>query len=128
MEAVLKGAALAVLGAVLALSIKKESPAISLLLAAACAVLLLTLALPPLTEGVNTMLELSREAGISYTALGAVLKSLGIAVVTRLGADTLKEAGLLAASSALELLGACAALAVSLPLIDAVLELIRSLV
>ena len=100
MELLVKTAAVCVSAALMAGVLKKDSPAMALLiaLAAGCVVI--------------------------ATCAGA----LGIGVITRLAADLCRDAGLGTAGSAAELSGAAAALYAALPLMRGVFRMLRELI
>jgi len=124
METLLKAAAVCIPAAVFAAAMKKDSPAMALLLAAAAACVTLYLALGAVTETAAFLGELADTAGISSAALSAVMKTVGIAVVSRLAADVCRDAGMSAAASAAELAGTAAALFAALPLMRTALSMI----
>ena len=64
---------------------------------------------------------------ISSTLFLPLLKTAGIAVVTRIGADLCRDAGESAMASAVEMAGAMGALLAVLPLMQAAWEVLRSL-
>ena len=117
MELVWKAAVLGAAAALLGLLLQKTEPAQALLLglAAAGAVLLLTLGL--FRELRAVFEDLCREAGIGAALTLPVLKSLGITVVGRSSAELCRDAGQSAAASALETCTAAAALYTALPLV-----------
>ncbi|MBR2831653.1 MAG: stage III sporulation protein AD [Oscillospiraceae bacterium] len=127
MDALMKAAAAAVTGAVLALLLKKHSPETALVLSLAAAVTAVLLALPAVRAAVEFIDELADAAGLEPAVLAAVLKSVGIAVVTRLAADVCRDAGQSASASAVELCGAAGALYVAIPLMKTVLKMVEGL-
>ena len=109
--------------------LRKQAPEQALLLTiailAVTAARCLSLALP-LLEEVRTLFE---RAGIEALYLsrnmGAPLReTLAAALVTRLCADLCKDGGSQALASAVEIAGAAAALAIAMPLLKAVIELL----
>ncbi len=127
METLCKAAAVAIAAAVLAALIRKDNPAMALLVAVAagCAVLLPAV---KLLGSVGVFLEeLASASGMPSAVLATVLKTLGLAVLTRFAADFCKEAGTASAASAVELLGSVSALYVSLPLMKTVFQMIKGL-
>ena len=100
MEAVWQIVALGLLGAVLAALLKKHTPELALLLAAVRGVREVWAFLEDLLAAVE----------ISSTLFLPLLKTAGIAVVTRIGADLCRDAGESAVASAVEMAGAMGAL------------------
>ena len=62
-----------------------------------------------------------------FSKLGGTLKTVGIAIVTKIGSDLCRDAGESALAAALEFAGTVCALLTALPLLRAVLELIGEL-
>ena len=122
METVLRMTALCVTGCVLAQLLKKEVPALQLLLVLGITAVLLTAA-AKMAEGVGAVLgELAERAGIASEYLGIVAKCAGIAAVSRIGGDLCRDAGQSALSSLIELFATLAAAVLMLPLMKTVLD------
>ena len=104
--------------------LRKQAPEQALLLTiailAVTAARCLSLALP-LLEEVRTLFG---RAGIEALYLSILLRTLAAALVTRLCADLCKDGGSQALASAVEIGGAAAALAIAMPLLKAVIELL----
>ena len=128
MELMIKAVVAAICAGSAALIIKKDSPAFMPLLAIGAVAVIFSGLIQPMKEIIDTLSELSEEAGLSSPALAAVLKTLGIAVVCRFGADVCKESGLSAAASSVELVGAVSSVYVTLPLVSALISTIRGLI
>ena len=127
MEQALQVAGLCVAAAVLALVVRRGSPESALLLVLGTAVLLLL----GLTEGLGQLVaflqELGSESGIPETLFQPLYKTLGIALVVRVGGSLCRDAGESALAATLETAGAVCALVVALPLLRAVLDLLMEL-
>ena len=114
METVLQIAAVCLVGAVLAAVLRQRSPEAALLLG--LAVLL------------GMLEDLAAAGGLPPELLAPLVKTLGIALVSRLGTEICRDAGQGAMAAVLETAGAFGAVLVSLPLVRAAWELLRSLV
>ncbi len=127
METLFKTAAVCAVAAVLAAAVRRENPAMAVLLgvAAGCAALLPALGL--LREAAAFWDELADTSGIPAASLGVVLKTLGISILTRFASDLCKETGAVSAASAVEFTGSCAALAVALPLMRTAFRMLEEL-
>lgn len=124
METVLQAAALCLTGCVLVQLLKKDVPALQLLLTLG---IVLALAFPAVKAAESLgdlLLELSELAGIGEGQLAIVLKCAVMAVVVRLGGDICRDAGQSALAALMEITGAVAAMLVTLPLFRSVLETI----
>ena len=123
MSLLIKAAALALAGALMAMVLKKDVPELALALGIA-----VTLAAAGLAAGLISQLEevatMAREqTGLSPAVVTPVLKCVGIGVITRLAADLCRDAGQSAPASAVELAGAACALGAALPLVRALLDM-----
>ena len=121
-------AAVCVLGAVFVVFVKKTNPEIGLMLALSiCAVSLVAL-LVPIREVVDLLRQMMSWSGMSEEVFAPLLKTLGIAMICRVGTDLCRDAGQSAMASLVEMGGAFGAVLVSIPLLRAVWELLQSLV
>ena len=134
MEQVFQVTGLCVVGALLALVLKKGSPELALLLTlGATAAVLLSLAgsLELLMDFLGELMEFLREigaaSGLSEDLFIPLYKTAGIALVVKTGGSLCHDAGESALASAVETAGTVCALLVSLPLLRAVLALLLEL-
>ena len=119
--------ALCVTGALLAVLLKRTNPDMALLLAlAVCGAVLLLLA-EPLEEIRDFLTQLADGGQLPAELFAPLVKTVGIALVSRTGSDLCRDAGEGALASVLETAGAVAAIVVSLPLFRAVWDLLESL-
>lgn len=127
MEEIGKAAAIAVAGALCALVVKKTVPEVGLALSLAVGALLLSLALGA-AEGVRGLMDtLAETAGLSPAVLAPVIKTVGIAILTRVTAEVCRDAGEGGIAAFAETAGAAMALFVAVPLLRAVLETVTGL-
>lgn len=120
-------AAIALLGGLSAVFLKREAAEIALLLSIATTILLLVVVGTAATEILTLLRQLAQQARISDALLTPMLKVLGIEVVTNLVAHICRDAGEGGIASTVELTGAICALYTSIPVIQAVLILIEEL-
>ena len=119
--------AIAVTAALCAMVLQKNAQELGLLLALAAGVLILGFALHA-TQGVLSLMDtLGETAGIVPAVLSPVVKTIGIAVVTRITAEICRDAKEGGIAAFVETAGAALALFVALPLMEAVLETITGL-
>ena len=128
MDAIIKGAAIGITAAVLGLLLKKSCPELALLLAAAACAAILAGIFETASGIVGFAENLAAESGLSGELVSPVLKCTGIAIVSKLSSDVCKDAGAGSAAGAIELAGAAAGIAVSIPLLRAVLNIIRGFI
>ena len=127
MDLVLRAVILGVVGSVLGLVLRKNSPEIGLVLAIAAALLIVGLGIEFLATLLDFVELLTETAGLSPTLIAPVLKTVGIGILTRLAVDICKDAGQGAIASSVELAGTVAALYIALPLIQTVFQMIGGL-
>lgn len=127
METVIRLSALCLTGALLAVLLKRTNPDMALLLAlAVCGAVLLLLA-EPLQEIRDFFTQLSDWGGLPVELFTPLVKTVGIALVSRTGSDLCRDAGEGAMASLVETAGAVTAILVSLPLFQAAWHVLRSL-
>lgn len=128
MDGALKIAAVAVFSAILAVVVKKDVRELGLVLALTAGLLILTFALDAIREIRAVMDTLSELAGLSPAVLSPVVKTVGIAIISKVSAEICRDAGEGGIGAFVETTGAALALAAALPLLEAVLALITDLV
>ena len=128
METVLQIAAVCLVGAVLAAVLRQRSPAAALLLGLAVCAVVGALLLRGLADVLDMLEDLAAAGGLPPELLAPLVTTLGIALVSRLGTEICRDAGQGAMAAVLETAGAFGAVLVSLPLVRAAWELLRSLV
>ena len=127
MDTFIKIAAIAILSAIAALSIRKQVPDLSLVLTICAGLVIFGLATAAITIVVRFIQDLGQFAGISSTVLTPLLKTLGIAIVTKIATDACKDAGSNSLASYVELAGCAVAITFSLPLLMSVVKLVSEI-
>ena len=127
MELALRIAALAVTGTAAALLMKRGGAPMTLPLAAAVCALVLSLCVQALSPALDTLRRARRLSGLSAAYYLPVLKCLAIGILSRGAADLCRDGGQTAMAGAVEFGGAAAALWVSLPLMESLLDLLEDL-
>lgn len=127
MDILIKAAAICVPAAIFTASIKKDSPAMSLTLAIAACTVTLYLAIGALSDVSGFISELADKAGISQPVVSALIKTVGIAIVSKFASDICREAGLLGAASATELAGTVSSIYVALPVMRTTFQMLSEI-
>ena len=127
MESVVRLAAAAVAAALCAVVVKQHAREVGAVLALAAGALLLGAALGAIEEVRALVDELGGLIGLSPAVLAPVLKTVGIAILTRIAAELCRDAGEGGIAAAAETAGAAAAVLTALPLLRAVLSTITGL-
>lgn len=127
MEALMKVSAAAVTAALLAGVLKKNTPELALILVLAAGVWILLLAADGLGVVVALIRELAGVAGIAEPLLEPVVKTVALSILTRLTAELCRSAGEGGIAAFVETAGTVLALVVSVPLVQAVAQLMEEL-
>lgn len=120
-------AALAVVTALCAVVIRKQAPGIAMALVLLGVAMILRGSLSAI-RGVRTVLEELREAaGLSPAVVAPVIKTVGVAILTRFASEICKDAQEGGLASFVETAGAAVALFLAVPLLETVLAMIMGL-
>lgn len=128
MDIILRAAAAAVVGSILALLVKKHTPELSLTLTVATGLVIIWISATVAHQVSDTVRNLSLSGGIAGVYISPVMKCVGIGVVTHMAAQICRDAQQGSTASAVELCGTLCALYVSLPLIRSLLATVEKLV
>jgi stage III sporulation protein AD len=127
MEIIVKSAIAVIVGSILALLLKKDSPVMAFAVTAVMVCAVVYLAAGVWDEIAEFIYLLSETAGVSSAALTAVLKTVGIAIVTKIASDVCRDASQNAAATSVELAGSAVALYVAMPFMKTVFGMVESL-
>ena len=127
MEQVIQVTGLCVVGALLALVVKRGSPETALLLTVAAAVVVLLALAGAVEELLAFLEELAEGSGVPPALFGPLYKTIGIALVVQVGGSLCRDAGESALASVVETAGTLCALLAALPLLRAVLDMLLEL-
>lgn len=119
--------AIGVAGTLCALTIRRQTPELALVLALVTGGLILSASRTALGQAMDLLERLASVAGLSEELLTPLLKTIGISILTKLSAQLCQDGGMGSVAVFLELAGSLAALAVALPLLEAVLALLEVL-
>lgn len=122
-----KIAALCLIGVVLTLLLQKNHPEIAILLALAICGGVLLFSLSGMKAVLTLLDQMAQAGGLSEDLLRPLVKTVGIALITRTGAELCRDADQKALASVVETAGAFGAIVVSIPLFGAVWELLRGM-
>ena len=128
MSDIIKVAAAAVAAAVCAAVVRRQTPELGLALTICAGAVILLYCSGALTAAMELMDKLVETGGLSALVVEPVVKTAGIAIVTRLSADFCRDAKEGGLASAVELAGTAFALVTVLPLMSAVVDLLTGLI
>ena len=123
MEQVIQVTGLCVVGALLALVVKRGSPETALLLAVGSAVVV-ALALAGVVKELLAFLgELGSASGVSADLFVPLYKTIGIALVVQVGGNLCRDAGESAIASKIELAGKLMLVVLALPMFEEIVSI-----
>lgn len=117
----------AVIAAILCLTIKQYSAEAAVWTSVGCGVLLLLAVIRMLSPAVDTLRNISETAGISGEYVQVLLKALVICYLTKFSSDMCRDAGETAIATKLEFAGRIAVVVLSLPLYIALVDIVTGL-
>lgn len=127
MEQVIQITALCIVGALLTLVVKRGSPELAMLLILGCVVLVFLFLVGTIEELLRFLEELGERSGVAQELFVPLYKTVGIAMIVKLGGEVCRDAGESALAVAVETAGAICALLIALPLLRAVLSMLLEL-
>ena len=126
-ELMMQGAAVAVTAALCAAVVRRGAPEIALVLVLAAGVWVLLSVAESLSAVTALMEELSQLAGLDRYVVEPVFKTVVLSILTKLTAEVCRSAGEGGLAAAVETAGTVLALAVALPLVQGVMELMAGM-
>lgn len=127
MDAVSKGAALCLICAVIAATLKRKTPELALMVSLAAVLLIGTVLIRAITTVMSLIENIINTGNLPRHLFQPLLKTVGIAMVSRMGSDLCKDAGEGAMATAMESAGAIAAIVVAMPLFETVWDMLRAM-
>ena len=125
MELFIRSAAATLLAVVLGLALEKQGKDMALLLTVAVCCMVMMAAASYLSPVLDFLRELETLGNLNDTLVGALLKILGIGILTEVCATVCADAGNSSLGKSLQLLGSGVILWLSLPIFSALLDLIQ---
>lgn len=127
MEQVIEITVVCVLGALLTLVLRRGTPEAALLLSLAAVVAAVLVLTGSIGEILNFLRNLTDLSGVSEDLFVPLFKTVGIALVVKVGGNLCRDAGESAMAATIETAGSVCALLVALPLLQTVLSLLMEL-
>ena len=127
MDTVLKISAVALVGALLALILKKQAPEHAMLVTVACGAVLLLFALDLFGTLAQYWDRLAARIPYTEEIAGPLFKATGIAIIAHLSAELCRDCGQSALGEKVELAGTAACIVVMIPLAEMVFDLVDTM-
>ncbi|MDP4120044.1 MAG: SpoIIIAC/SpoIIIAD family protein [Bacillota bacterium] len=118
----------ALIAAILSVTLKKHSPETSIIISIAAGIILLMAILSKIIPAVNQIQTLISNAGMSAEYAGILFKAVGICLICQFSADSCKDAGEAALASKVEFAGKIMILILALPLFEKISQIALSLI
>lgn len=128
MDKLLKIAVIGIVGVLLAIMLKGTRPEFSMYIALGTSVVLLFYAVAKLEIVIDTMNRIQDYIHLSSTYMSVLLKIIGITYIAEFAAGICKDAGYQAVAGQIEVFGKLSVLAVSMPILLALLDTINGLI
>jgi len=127
MEQLLKIAAVAVAGVMCASVLRRAAPEFALPVLLCAGVWILAALAGALERVVDMLSRLARLAQLDQAVVEPVIKTVGLSIITRVTGEICRSAGESGVAAFVEVAGTVLALAACLPLVEAVAEMIASM-
>lgn len=115
-----------IVASLLYILLKEIQPTFAFLIVLITSIIILLLVINQITIIIQLLKSLADKASIHSFYLETIIKIIGIAYITELGANVTKDAGLASVASKIELAGKIFILLLAIPIISAVVEVILS--
>ncbi|MCQ4727319.1 stage III sporulation protein AD [Anaerotignum faecicola] len=119
---------LGIVATLLSVSLKNSSPNFSLLIGLVTGILIFLFMAEYLKKVLDILINLTQSAGVNGAYIEVVLKIMGIAYISRFGAELCKDAGESAVAAKIDLAGKVLIAVVSSPVILALMEMVQNFI
>lgn len=117
-----------IVASLLFIILKDIHPSIAFFIILITSIIILSIVINQVGVIIYLLKDLSTKASIQSVYINTILKIIGIAYITELGANITKDAGLSSIASKIELAGKIFILILAIPIISAVVEIILNFV
>lgn len=114
--------------AVLAVLVKRYRAELGMLLSTVSSVLIFALLMPYIKSIIVMLTDLSAQTGIDARHIMIVIKIIGAAYITQLGAELCRDAGENAIATKVELGGKIIMVGLSMPIVYSLLDLVKNII
>lgn len=119
--------AIGIVSSILALTLKKYSPQISILISIVAGVIIFMMAIPQLKIVLDMFHSISQNVDINKIYISIVLKIIAISYIAEFGVQICKDAGENSIASKIEFVGKVLIMVVSAPILVALMELVLTM-
>ncbi|MBM7675058.1 stage III sporulation protein AD [Gracilibacillus alcaliphilus] len=116
-----------IIATILFLLLKDKQPAIAFLIIIITVLYLFIVAIQYVTEIINLIVYLGEQANIHQVYIKTILQIIGIAYITEMGSNLVKDAGLESVAAKIEMTGKLIILFLAIPIFKSLIETIISI-
>jgi len=117
-----------IVAAILAITLKDQSPEIALLVSIVTGVMIFLLMITKLNSVLTVLKHFAAKANIDILYFSTILKVIGIAYITEFGAQVCRDAGENAIASKIEFSGKVLIMVLAVPVLAALLDIIIKII
>lgn len=125
---ILQITAVGIIGTILSITLKKQSPEFSLIVGIITGILIFIFISSKLTDVLAVIKSMADTAGINSAYLGIVIKIIGIAYIAEFGMQICQDAGASSVASKIELGGKVLIMLVATPVILALMDMVINMI
>lgn len=126
MEIIIKISVFAVIVSILSILLKKNSPDISFMLVIVACSIMIYFVSQLLGNVIDFFKNIAQVSGVPSAVPAVMLKTAGIAIIAKFGADMCRDAGHQSSAAAVEFAGSVVAIYVAIPLMQIMFDMINS--
>ncbi len=126
MDVIIKISSVAIVAAIISMSVRKSVPELSLTVIVCAVIAVLGLSLGIVTQIIGVLNQLSQHVSFSMEMFTPLFKIVAISVVSKISSDVCRDSGSSSLASCVELAGCVFAVVLALPLLESVVNLIMS--
>ncbi|MBE5937519.1 MAG: stage III sporulation protein AD [Lachnospiraceae bacterium] len=120
-------AILAITGTVISLLIKQTRPELAFVLIFVCSIMIFSFGISKITSVIELIKNMNGYIDINEKYIGYIVRIIGISYVAEIASDLCKDAGHGAMASQVEIFGKISILAISMPVVTALIETITDM-
>lgn len=120
--------AIAITTALTAASLKRQQPAIAIVISIAGGMLIFSLSAVYLKEIFDTMLDIAESIDVDFSFINVLIKIIGIAYISEFASQVCRDAGEAAVALKMEFAGKILILFISAPIILSVIQLLSGII
>jgi len=119
--------AIGLVSTILALTVKKQSPEMAIIISIAASILIFVVIFPRLTAVISVLQSISERIDTRSNYIDVVLRIIGISYIAEFGSEICKDAGQTSLASKIDLGGKIIIMTIAAPIILSLIDVILSI-